>query len=276
MKRLNGIRSHFSALLLVGLVIGLQGCGGGGGGTPPPGITTDQDGSGIYTGTATVDVNTPITDLKGIVYNNRIMFFSATASPHVLYDGTITSVTNDDYTATVNVYENGVLTADKTGIAVTGKVLTANKITGTLGTAGTAGNHNGTFSLTYDSIYERGATLARIDADGLNQATGQTYGTLDLSGEYLFNSSFSFGFLGTGSSTCQIGDVYSIPDAAVNVYAINNIDIVDPSTTCQDSYEGTGYSGLITVVDDSVDGADSRIVIAYTNGTNSVFGIVNK
>ncbi len=364
MKLHTGLRSIFSTFIFIGLVLGMQACGGGGGGgglaapaianasaqsyvensaittlrfsnsgggsltscsadTLPAGLSVavsgdstsceitgtptavqattvhtitatnttasdtatvsltitalpNQDGSGIYNGTATVDVNTDITDLRGIIYNNRFMFFSVTANPHVLYDGTITSITSDDYTATVDVYENGVKT--QTAVAVTGKVLTATSITGTIGTSGTAGNHNGTFSLTFDSVYNRAGTTARIEATGFNKTTGTTYGTLNpISDRYDFRTDFSFG---VASTTCDIiNEVYAIPDTAINIYTIDNIDIVDLtgiSDLCLDSYEGSGYSGLITVVDDGISGTDNRILIAYTNGTNSVFGLLTK
>ena len=273
MKLSTGVRSTFSTLIFIGLVMGMQACGGSKG-TPPPAPLPDQDSSGIYSGTATVDVNTDITDLRGIIYNNRFMFFSVTAAPHVLYDGTITSIIKDDYTATVDVYENGTKT--QTAVAVTGKVLTATSITGTIGTAGTAGNHNGTFTLNYSNEYERAGTTARIEATGLNKATGTTYGTLDLSSSNTFRTDLIFVVLSTGASTCAINEVYAIPDATVNIYTINNIDIIDPTTVCLDSYEGTGYSGMASVIDDGIGGTDNRILIAYTNGTNSVFSLLTK
>jgi hypothetical protein len=33
---------------------------------------------------------------------------------------------------------------------------------------------------------------------------------------------------------------------------------------------------MATVIDDATDGTNSRILIAYTNGTNSVFGKLTK
>lgn len=276
MKLSTGVHSIYSAFISIVLVLGMQACGGGGSAPAP---LPDQDGSGIYSGTATVDVNTNITDLRGMIYNNRFMFFSTSATPHVLYDGTITSITSDNYTATVDVYENGELVPGKTGVTVTGKVRTATSITGTIGTAGTAGNHNGTFSLTYSNEYERAGTAARIEATGFNQATGTAFGSLDLSATYAFQTNLDFIARTEGVFSCLISNVYSIPDATVNMYAFTNMDIVDSlpsSDICPDSYEGTGYSGMASVVDDGVGGTDNRILIAYSNGTNSVFSLLTK
>lgn len=274
MKLNTRARSVYSFLVMSVLALGLQACGGGDDPAPTTTveITTDQDGSGIYSGTATVDVNTNITDLRGMVYNNRFMFFSETANPHVLYDGTVTSVSLDDYTATVDVYENGVKT--QTGVAVTGKVISATSITGTIGTAGDTGNHNGSFSLTYDSVYERGATVERIEATGFNQTTGATYSLINsVTDGYEIRTDFYFG---VASSFCPIsGEVYAIPDSSVNIYTIDNIDIND-SVVNDCLIKGSGYAGMASVIDDSVDGIDSRILIAYTNGTNSVFGLLTK
>jgi len=263
-------RSIFSLLIMAVFALGLQACGGGS--SAPEAPLPDQNGEGIYTGTATVDQgNTEITDLKGMIYGTRIMVFSALT--HVLYDGTLTSVSSDDFTATLDVYENGVKT--QSAVPVSGKVLTANSITGTMGTVGSVGNHNGTFSLTYDSAYTRDATTTRIEATGLNEATGTTYGTLDLLGGHTFQTDLAFSVLSTGASSCSIIDAYSIPDSTVNIYSFNNMTI-RAEASCLDSYEGTGYSGMASVIDDGVGGTDNRILIAYSNGTNSVFGVLTK
>ncbi|MFK5914032.1 MAG: hypothetical protein QM484_06630 [Woeseiaceae bacterium] len=239
-------------------------------------VLPDQDGSGIYKGTATVDVNTDITDLRGIIYGGRFLFFSETATPHVLYDGTITAITKNTYTATVDVYENGVLTVAKTGISMTGSVLTSDTITGIIGTNGDAGNHNGAFVLTFDSAYNRAGTTARAET-GLS-AMWSAYGTQDISPmEFYSRADFRFIVSDVGGAGCYVSDVYTIPDATVNVYKVDNFDIIDTGgDACLDSYEGTGYSGLFSLFDDATDGEDSRMLVAYSNGTNSVFGLVTR
>ena len=239
-------------------------------------VLANQDASGLYNGTATVDANTDITDLRGMIYNSRFLFFSETGTPHVLYDGTITSITKNNYTATVNVYEDGVKT--QTDVAVTGNVLTADNISGTIGVEGDVGNHNGTFSLTFNTKYNEGATILRItqNIDG-HEYTGNTYGTVNFPTTGIFVDTLQYAIQSTDGTVCGFLENYSIPDSTVNIYAINNIEILDQGgNTCLDTYEGIGYSGLVSLVDDSVDGVDSRILIAYTNGTNSVFGFLLK
>lgn len=161
---------------------------------------------------------------------------------------------------------------------MTGKVLTANSITGTIGTAATAGNHNGTFSLTFDSAYNRPATIERAKTDGFNRGSWTAYGTQDLVNmEFDIRLDSSFNVNTTTGAGCAIFDVYTIPDATVNVYQVDNFDIVDTGgDVCLDSYEGTGYSGMFSLVDDATDGVDSRFIVAYSNGTNSVFGLVTR
>lgn len=265
MKLSTGVRSIFSTLIFIGLVFGMQACGSGGGAPAP---LPDQDGSGIYSGTATVDVSTEITDLKGIIYNNRIMVFSILTD--VVYDGTITSITSDDYTATVDVYENGAIS--QTGVTVTGKVITANTISGTIGTSGTAGNHNGTFSLTFDSIYNRGATPERIEAIGFNQWSGIMYDVQDSNTRISTSTTLSFTSTGLDAINCDIIDVYSIPSSTVNIYEFTNMEVVN-GASCP--YLGTGFSGFSSVVDSAPPTlTDDVLWIVYTNGTHSAFGVV--
>ena len=261
-------------LMMAIFALGLQACGGGSSSTPPAGPLPDQNGEGIYSGTATVDQgNTDITDLKGMIYGTRIMVFSVLN--HVLYDGTLTSVSSDDFTATLDVYENGVKT--QTAVPASGKVLSANSIIGTMGTVGNVGNHNGTFTLNYDSIYERGATTARIEATGFNKTTGPTYSSINSTTDN-YDFRITGMLFGIASNTCpSASEVYAIPDSTVNIYTIDNIDILDAGgDACPSTVEGSGYSGLITVVDDGIGGTDNKIIIAYSNGTNSVFGILDK
>ncbi len=137
-------------------LFGLVGCGGGGSSTTP-----DQDASGLFKdGTASLDGGAlMLSDLRGFVQDDRIIIFSA--SGHLLFDGQIATISSDDYTATVDVYEDGVLT--QSDVAVTGIVSTQSQINGTI--SGT-GNANGTFTLMFDALYSRAATAERIEAVG--------------------------------------------------------------------------------------------------------------
>ena len=66
----------------------------------------NQDASGIYTGSLAVTGGSTISDLKGMVYNNRFLIFST--SSHLLFDGSISAISSTSVTATADVYENGV------------------------------------------------------------------------------------------------------------------------------------------------------------------------
>ena len=120
----------FGFLLLLGFVLlfGLVGCGGGSG-------SGNQNANGLFNGNADLDPTGSmlmINDLRGFVHNNRIIIFSI--AEHILFDGAITDITLSDYTATVNLYEAGVMTQGN--ISVTGSVTSQSSISGTLNGTG--------------------------------------------------------------------------------------------------------------------------------------------
>ena len=101
MKLFTGVRIIFSSLILLGLVFGMQGCGGGGS-TPGP-IQSAAAGS-YYQGTFT-DKNATVTNnLLGIVNYDRFMFMNENSN--VLYDATM-NVTGTNYTANLIIYKDG-------------------------------------------------------------------------------------------------------------------------------------------------------------------------
>ena len=82
--------------------------------------TRSAEPSGIFTGTGTVNTdvaNVNLTDVKGMVYQERFIFFNE--AENVLYDGTITDYDGTDFTASVDVYKDGVI--DST-VAATGVI----------------------------------------------------------------------------------------------------------------------------------------------------------
>ena len=129
----------------------------------------DADPEGYFTGVANVN-SIDYSDMAGIAYNNRLLMFSPTAN--VLYDIAITSISDTDYTGTVEVYLNG--NALKGSITVSGTT-NESQIQGTF--AGGTGFAVGSFDILYDTQNNRGATFPRVETEtsGL-QWNGDVYG----------------------------------------------------------------------------------------------------
>ncbi len=251
-------------------VFGLLGCGGGGGGT-----TSDQDASGLFKdGTASLDGGAlMLSDLRGFVQDDRIIIFSA--SGHLLFDGQIATISSDDYTATVDVYEDGVLT--QSDVAVTGIVSTQSQINGTI--SGT-GNANGTFTLMFDALYSRAATAERIDTDAplngvqYDKFGGLVYSSMPGVGTDNFNvDALSIYFLISFTSSkdqCKSNGTYNIND--VNIYPLDEvishlgINCIIPITP--------NYTGFASLVDGTVE--DDTLIYAVANGTNAQFAILTR
>ncbi len=142
-------------ILLVLFVLTMQGCGGGGGGP-----VVDADPAGYYTNTGTASVDngaggtTSIDDLQAIVNGNRIMMMST--ANELLYDGAITNISGNDFTADFTIYTEGEnpLTATASGMITQGS-----RITGTLTGSGVGSR---TFSLLYATTNNEVADISRI------------------------------------------------------------------------------------------------------------------
>ena len=118
----------------------------------------NQNASGLYlNGSGTLDGVSGLTDITAFVYNNEIILHSVAA--HVLLKGTINSITESAYTATVAVYKNG--SRQMPDVRVTGTVNNASQITGTLQGSGVG---SGNFAITYSSAFNSTASFAKIEA----------------------------------------------------------------------------------------------------------------
>ena len=139
----NRIYRYFTYILIAASISLLAACGGGDSGPAAANPT------GYYTGTADVvdcaaqPVN--ITDLQGLVDGNRFMAMSE--AQELLYDGTITSISGNSFSATVKVYKDGALVAGSS-TSFTGTITQSDKIIGTFG----AGTWSGEFTLGYEEI----------------------------------------------------------------------------------------------------------------------------
>jgi len=274
MKLFAGVRLLISALFLAVLVFGLQACGGSSGGSSTPAAPlADQDASGIYTGTGLVNTSVSITDLKAIIYNNRFLIFSE--SSNIVYDGTISSISGKDMTATANVYESGVQT--QPGIAVTATVDTSSQIT--LFTLNGTGLANGVLNFTFDSAYNTGATNPRINSTGTNPLwAGSVYNLVAIqssSNLEIFDTgsgspNYQFQTVSKGVSCGYEGDT-GIPDSTVNIYTIVEMrDTTGDFGGCTLS-TSPNYTGYATVL--NVGGTDDTLWYVVTNGTHSIVGV---
>ncbi len=291
------LRQRFPStpILLLSLFIAAMGlsCGGGGGSTPPP--PTDQDAQGLYTtngsGSGTFknadpskpDVVEPLKNIKGMVYgalpNQMFIFFDV--GTNVLYEGNIQSIKLTSFTGTATVYHDGVVVEDgvTTGTAakviVHGSIISRSNIDMTLDPSGNfkGGSIKGLFS----SEYDKAATNARIFADG-TLANPNFKGFVLMAIPNMFVDDFE-GFQGTYSfisvrsgptSQCNhSGNAKS--NKVKNIYVLS-LGTVIANTNCTITL--TNYTGFASVVDGV--GTDTRVWYAVTNGSNSIFAVLNK
>ena len=262
-------------------LFGLSSCGGGGG-TPTP----DQDASGLYkNGTASLaGGNLLLNDLRAFVHDGRVIAFSVTG--HLMFDGTITNITGDEYTASVDVYENGVMT--QPAVAVTGMVTSQSQITGTI--SGT-GNANGTFTLVFDLAYDDGASIDKIssrpeDWVGEMLAVYSFLGdslvdamAVDDIGGGMFETSISVqDSSSTLTDSCLfVGDTI-VPDVNINIYQLsfdipgstyNTTRCTPTGLTVDDTKKYTGFAAMLGET-----GSDRDILVGITDGEHSIFGLL--
>jgi len=251
-------------ILLVLIVLALQGCFHGDDDPVP-----DANPAGYYTKKDTVTVSDggsstiAIDDLQAIVHESRIMMMSV--SKELLYDGTITSIDGNDYTAEFTIYKDAVF--DSTATAA-GQITTGASITGTLSGSGFG---DGEFSLLYDSANNEVASIARIE-----NTTNATWGA-KIGGNAAI-ADFEF----------IIGSEADVIDDVNNTSGLFHACIIAPGSTAfsmadtifYEAYflircpgfvapEGD-YSGLITMRTDAT--VDDTLVLMMNNGTYSFSG----
>lgn len=225
------MQSLRTSLFLV-FCIFLSACGGGGSSSSAVGGVTTAVATGVWQGTITQN-SVGTFAVVGLIYGNELRFISADAG--VLYDGTI-SITGTSFTGTTtNIDFNGGVIATS---ALTGTIVTGSSITGTF-TSSDGGS--GSFSLTYDPITTRGASLATTDGN---------WSATD--GAYTIALSIDANGLLTGSDTdgCAFLGTVSVMDPAVNIYGI----ALDASScgVFDGAYDGYGVVGDTVVANDTL------------------------
>ena len=250
--------------LMLGFILffGLVGCGGGGGDPAIP------DPKGYYDpGSASVMVTgdtgpLSFTDLHGMVSGNRFMLISA--SEVLLYDGTITGITDNTYTATVKIYRDGVLIPTAEGTAnVTGTFTAGSSMLGSMDGTGAG---NGTFSLTY-SVNNSPSALSRIAKDWRGPMNGLVDGikTIISNAGALSREAgigYSLGTPALGGCNFDAGSTV-LPISGVNIY-----DVTINLISCTNPVIDGAHTGFATT--QTID--NLTLNIAFSNGNFSGSG----
>jgi hypothetical protein len=230
--------------------------------------TRTAEPSGLFTGMGSVNGGTNnLVDLKGMISNEHFMLF--TEADNVLYDGHIQSYSEGSFSATVDLYKDGV---NSQSVNATGTIV--NQTTISLALTGT-GYGTGTIDLIYNALFERAATQARFSAsfpyiwlgDTHTVNSGQVFGL----NANIDSNAFTGGPAGTNSCKYTNG-IKTIPETEFNFYLLN-FDVEDTLVpTCD--HVGNDYQGFATVIDGGSRGTDGIMWFAASNGVNSSFSIL--
>ena len=215
------------------LVVILSGCGGGGGGSSASAASSvNATPTGVWDGTFTEN-GVGAFAITGIISGNQLVFISLDGG--AIYEGTI-SVNGTSFTATTTDY------------AIGGEVFSTSNLSGTIqrrssitGTYTSSNGATGSFSLTYDSVTDRGSSLSVTDGNWTATDVGVT----------LTFSIISTGDL-TGSDTdgCIYNGTVNIIDASVNIYRLTIA--VSSCGIFNGAYTGYGVVTDTTVVNDTL------------------------
>ena len=273
MSRITSLRRSFliNLLVMVSAVFLLQACGGGGhggaGATPPPAITaspgyfdnvTLAGGADVFSDAGNT-ISLHIADLQGMVHGNQFTLVSV--ANNLAYFATLTSLSGNNYTADVVIYQNNVPIENTT---LSGTLVAGISIAGTFATSGTAYGH-GTFSLKYSSANTPVIDVSRIVKGWVNNTPGPPYVSL---------SSFQIDSAGVLQNTIAAGvGIFTSCNISGNVAPIPSTALYQVSMTlssCTTLAMNGSYSGLATSRTQTT--TDDRLVVTVTSGTSSMNG----
>ncbi len=230
---------------------------------PAPVPTPDANPTGYY-GNGTISEITAASDFQALIYNNRIILFSW--SKELTYDGDIT-ITENNYTATVKVYKEGVKVTD--AATITGTITEGSTIEGKI--TGTTGDlYNGTLLIDYADNNGDSAMISKVKALSVSGSPlgifTELLNSVDISvddaGTITHFTASATSYLASCKSSS--GTIKEIP--GTNLY---HFTIVFLGCTDNEAVNGT-YTGLGTTKTDTF--ADDRFVVGFTNGSYSVIG----
>lgn len=246
------------------LLVAVSGCGGSDG--PPP--NANPNGYYDVNGTANVDDGMggtlQIDDLQALVHGNRIMMMSVNHG--LLYDGTITSISQNTFTADFTVYTDG---QTPVSASASGTITQGSTVTGTLTDSTGTGVGNGTFRLTYATTNNQVAALSRVENTAAHMTWGAIVGNSNIAFEVKIDGVGSVvddvNNVGGLFQACEIFNGTISPIAGTNLYQVNgDLD------TCSDVNVRLSYSGLATTRSDS--NPDNVLVFMMTSGSYGFYG----
>lgn len=231
-------------------------------------VANNADPAGYYnnTGDASVEDGAGgtmmINDLQAMVSGDRMMLLSTANG--LLYDGTITDISGNRFTANFTIYTDGENPMPATA---SGTILEGSKIEGTLTGSGVG---KGTFTLTYaEAMEQQAADLVRIEErlwDG-NAAEGPDY-AFNISPQGLLIHRFDAGLAIPVFDGCKInGTVVPISGSSLYEVTATLTSCANPSV---DSSPTNDYTGFAVSRTNSV--VDDTLVLALSNGSYAPSG----
>ena len=255
---LSGIISF--VFLLVALFL-VSACSSGGGSQDP---VPDVDLSGFYAGTATID-SLDVTDLKVIASNNQLIITSV--DNDLLYVATVSSLSGNEFTASVRIYLNGDFLSTATA---TGTATASSSMTGTI--SGTGPYTSGTFNLTYSLVNSRTPLVFDNTISWLDSSPQ----TAEL--EFSPDGTMYVTLGATSSSTiagCYIDGTTLVDVDSEQPGRIRSFS--DSFASCSDtSIAGTVTQGFMTTFD-GTDADDTMLFVIHTDNSAqvSILNLIN-
>lgn len=265
-SRLTAFPNILPAMLLAFAALALPGCFHNDDDPAPPPPIVDANPTGYYSGlngTTSVsdgaDGTIPLDDLQAMVSGNRIMMLSV--DDKLLYDGTITSISGNSYTADFAIYSDGENPVQATA---SGTIITGSSISGTL--SGTGIGNDGTFNLLYANTNDQAAAV--VDVTWRSERAGGGFDEfgfeIDDAGNLTHDENASFGSL---FFQCKMNGTVT----AINGTRLYHVDV--ELTLCGNSSTSVingNYTGLATTKDGF--GTNDRLVFLVSNSLYALSG----
>ena len=254
----------FLMILLTTFVLIVQGCGGGGNDDEDETSNADPTGYYINTGTASVSDGMggtiEITNLQAMVSGNRIIMMSVMNTPTetkgLLYDGMITRINDNGFTADFTIYTDGESPMSATA---SGTITEGAKIEGELVGSGVG---SGTFSLLYASTNDQAAVMVRPWRGG-----GGGFFVFGFTIENTGNLAHDRAPSTPPFDSCKMNGTVT-PVSGTRLYSVS-VEL----TNCDDLDVNGSYTGLTTTRDGTA--ANNLLVYSVSNGAYTVSGEFN-